>query len=80
MSITGASGTGDLGLAAAVAAMGQIQKSVAETASRVAQGGDTLDLSAEMIALMQAQAQHAALANVAQSAEALAGAGLSLLG
>ena len=68
------------GLAAAVAAMGQLQQNVAKTAERVAAGGDTLDLSAEMIALLQARGQHQALANIAQAADELAASTLSVLG
>jgi hypothetical protein len=70
------------GRAAAVAAMSQIQRNVAATAGRAASGGagDQLDLSAEMLALIQARAQHAALANVAQAAEEFAASTLSVLG
>jgi hypothetical protein len=71
------------GFAAAVAAMSQIQKNVAQTAERMAgaaAGGDQLDLSAEMLALMQSRAQHAALANVAQAAEEFSASTISMLG
>jgi hypothetical protein len=72
-----------LGISAAVEALSQVQANVAQTAGRIAEvttgGGDVLDLSAEMIALLQARHQSAALTNVIQAANQLATSSLNLL-
>lgn len=72
-----------LGISAAVEALSQVQANVAQTAGRIAAtttgGGDVLDLSAEMIALLQARNQSAALTNVIQAADQLTSSSLNLL-
>ena len=78
------SGGGLAGLAVAAQALSQIQSSVAESAARLAsaaspEGGDTLDLSAEMLALMQARIQSGVVTQVAKSMDELAGQTLSIL-
>ena len=74
-----------LGLSAAVEALGQLQENVAQTAGRIAhttasQTGDVVDLSAEMLALLQSRSQSAALTNVIQAADQLSASTLSVLG
>lgn len=73
-----------LGFSAAIEALGQVQAGVAQTAARIAEttaspSGDVLDLSAEMIALLQAKNQSAALTSVIQAQDQAASSSLSLL-
>ena len=72
------------GFSAAVEALSQVQAGVAQTAARIAgtstsPSGDVLDLSAEMIALLQARNQSAALANVIQAAGEMESSSLNIL-
>jgi len=59
----------------AVEAMTAVQARVEQTATRLAQagspGGDTVDLSAEMVALVEAKSSYAALAQVATAGNEL---------
>jgi len=75
------------GLAVAAEAMSRIQESVGQSAVRLAAAGtpsasspsDTLDLSAEMVALLQARNQMAVVTEVAQTMDELAGQTLNIL-
>lgn len=71
------------GLAIAAEAMSRLQENVAQSATRLAAAsspaGDTLDLSAEMIALLQARSQMAVVTEVAKTMNEMAGQSISLL-
>lgn len=77
---------------AALAGMRQAQENVEASAGRLARagsgiaapaaasGGDVVDLSAEMVALMQARNFHAAMVTVAQTADEMDSHLVNLLG
>lgn len=74
------------GLAIAAEAMGRAQEIVAASVSRLAAAaspsnpaGDSLDLSAEMVALMQSRLQMGVATEVARTFDELAGQSLNLL-